>query len=71
MTPTYTTIEILEILNRLDLEELAILGEIVTEEFERYKVKELSIIHANFFRQVQRVAKKEADRVMEQIWVLN
>lgn len=68
MTPTYTTIEILEILNRLDLEELAILGEIVTEEFERYKVKEISIIHANFSRRVQRLAKDQAEKVMSKIW---
>lgn len=71
MTPTYTAIEIIEIICLLDLDELAILGELITEEIERYTIQELSIIHANFFRQVQRVAKKEADRVMEQIWVLN
>lgn len=70
MTPTYSITEILDFLHLLDLDELTILGELITEEIERYTIQELSIIHANFFRQVQRVAKKEADRVMEQIWVL-
>lgn len=68
MTPTYTAIEILDFLNRLDLDELAFLGEVVTEEFERYKVNELAIIHANFARRVQRLAKEQAEMVMAKIW---
>lgn len=68
LRPTYTTIEILDFLCRLDLDELAILGELVTDESDRYTIRELSIIHANFQRQVFKVVKRSACKVMEQIW---
>lgn len=68
MTPTYSAIEILDFLHLLDLDELAILGELITEEVERYTITDLHIIHANFERQVKIIAKKEAQRVMDEIW---
>lgn len=68
MNPTYSSTEILDFLHRLDIDELAILGEIITEEAEQYTIQDLSIIYANFARQVKRVAKKEAQKVMDRIW---
>lgn len=68
MTPTYTAIEILDFLHRLDIDELTILGEIITEEIQQYTIQELYIIHANFAKQVKRVAKQEAQNVMDRIW---
>lgn len=68
MTPTYTAIEILDFLHLLDLDELSILGELIMEDLELYTITELSIIHANFSRQVKKVARERAWEVMEQIW---
>lgn len=68
MTPTYSITEILDFLHLLDLDELTILGELITEEVERYTITHLSIIHTNFAWRVRVLAKKEAEKVMEQIW---
>lgn len=66
--PTYTFCEIIDFLHRLDLDEMTILGELITEEAERYTINELSILHANFRRQLRVLVQDKAMEVMEQIW---
>jgi hypothetical protein len=68
MQPTYTTIEILDFICSLDMDEMEILSELVIEEKERYTIHEHSIIYANFSKQVQRLVKESTGRVLEQIW---